>query len=110
MPLQRFCRAVGNLLDRAAFMVMRWADKAVTGIPSAENNVSAPLPNCSTMTMTLKVTTKTNEHTGEGYARISFEDLYERLCSALRGNRAPVIAELLKPDGSRQIFRARRPK
>jgi len=48
--------------------------------------------------------------TGEEYARISFQELYERLCVALRGNRTPVIAELLKPDGSRQVFRARRPK
>ena len=45
--------------------------------------------------------------TGEEYARISFEDLYQRLCAALRGNRAPIIAEILKPDRARAIVRAR---
>jgi hypothetical protein len=48
--------------------------------------------------------------TGEEYARITFDDLYERLCAALRGNRAPIIAEFLKPDGSRTIIRARSKK
>jgi hypothetical protein len=48
--------------------------------------------------------------TGEEYARITFDDLYDRLCAALRGNRAPIIAEILKPDGSRAIIRSRRGK
>src|SRR5213593_3389199 len=37
--------------------------------------------------------------TGEEYARITFEELHQRLCDALRGNRSPVVAEVLLPDG-----------
>ena len=44
--------------------------------------------------------------TGEEYAKITFENLYERLCAALRGNRPPVIAQAFKPDGSVSILRA----
>lgn len=43
--------------------------------------------------------------TGEEYARITFAELYRRLCDTLRGNRAPVVAEILLPDGSRKIIR-----
>ena len=46
--------------------------------------------------------------TGEEYARITFDDLHDRLCAVLRGNRAPIIAEILNPDGSGTILRARR--
>ena len=45
--------------------------------------------------------------TGEEYARIPFAELHQRLCDALRGNRAPVVAELLLPDGTHQIIRGR---
>jgi hypothetical protein len=45
--------------------------------------------------------------TGEEYDRIPFHDLYERLCAVLRGNRAPVIAQVFKPDGSNTIIRGR---
>ena len=31
--------------------------------------------------------------TGEEYARVTFEDLCERICYALRGNRAPVVMQ-----------------
>jgi hypothetical protein len=48
--------------------------------------------------------------TGEEYARIPFEQLHERICDALRGNRAPVAAEILLPDGSHKIIRNRRKK
>jgi hypothetical protein len=44
---------------------------------------------------------------GEEYAQITFADLHERLCAVLRGNRAPVVAEILKPDGSTTIVRGR---
>lgn len=43
--------------------------------------------------------------TGEEYARIRFAELHKRLCDALRGNRSPVVMEILKPDGSHQIIR-----
>ena len=46
--------------------------------------------------------------TGEEYARISFAELHRRLCDALRGNRAPVVAEVQLPDGSRKVVRQRR--
>ena len=36
--------------------------------------------------------------TGEEYTRISFQDLHRRLCDALRGNRAPMVAEILGVD------------
>ena len=45
--------------------------------------------------------------TGEEYARIPFEDLHRRICDALRGNRSPVVAEVLLPDGKHQIIRGR---
>jgi len=45
--------------------------------------------------------------TGEEYNKITFSDLYERICSALRGNRAPVIAQIIRPDGSNEIIRHR---
>jgi hypothetical protein len=44
---------------------------------------------------------------GEEYARITFHDLYERLCAVLRGNRAPVIAQVFNPDGSNTVIRGR---
>lgn len=45
---------------------------------------------------------------GEEYARITFQDLYARLCDALRGNRAPVVMEILNPDGTHKIVRNKR--
>jgi hypothetical protein len=47
--------------------------------------------------------------TGGEYDKITFADLYERICSALRGNRAPVIAQIIFPDGSSEII-CHRPK
>lgn len=46
--------------------------------------------------------------TGNEYARITFGELHRRLCDALRGNRAPVVAEVFLPDGSRKMVRHRR--
>ena len=46
--------------------------------------------------------------TGEEYARTSFDVLHTRLCDALRGNRAPVVAEILNLDGGHEIIRSRR--
>jgi hypothetical protein len=46
--------------------------------------------------------------TGEEYAKITFADLHERICDILRGNRSPVIAEVLLPDGTRRTIRARK--
>jgi hypothetical protein len=43
--------------------------------------------------------------TGEEYDKITFADLYERICDALRGNRAPVIAQIILPDRSTEIIR-----
>lgn len=43
--------------------------------------------------------------TGEEYARITFEELHTRLCRALRGARAPIVAEILTPDGAYKIIR-----
>ena len=45
--------------------------------------------------------------TGEAYDNISFVDLHERICSVLRGNRAPVVAQIFHPDGSIEIIRHR---
>ncbi len=46
--------------------------------------------------------------TGEQYARASFEELYKRICDALRGNRSPVLMEVLLPDGTHKIIRQKR--
>ena len=43
--------------------------------------------------------------TGEEYARMTFQALHERICDALRGNRPPVLMEVLLPDGTRRIIR-----
>jgi hypothetical protein len=45
--------------------------------------------------------------TGEEYARITFHELHERICTILRGNRAPVVLEILNPDGSTKVIRQR---
>jgi hypothetical protein len=46
--------------------------------------------------------------TGEEYARLTFDDLHERICDALRGNRSPVVAEVLLPDGTQKIIRGKK--
>ena len=46
--------------------------------------------------------------TGEEYARIPFAELHRRICDALRGNRSPVVAEVLLADGTHQIIRGRK--
>jgi len=43
---------------------------------------------------------------GEEYSRITFEELHRRICDALRGNGAPVIAEILEPGGEHKVIRA----
>ncbi len=45
--------------------------------------------------------------TGEEYDKITFADLRERICSVLRGNRAPVVAQVFLPDGSTEMIRHR---
>jgi len=35
-------------------------------------------------------------------------ELHRRICEALRGNRAPVVAELLLPDGTHKVIQARK--
>jgi len=44
---------------------------------------------------------------GEEYSRITFADLHDRICAALRGNRDPVVAEILRADGSTTVIRRR---
>lgn len=46
--------------------------------------------------------------TGEQYARLTFPELHERICDALRGNRSPVLMEILLPDGTHRIIRQRK--
>lgn len=49
--------------------------------------------------------------TGEEYRRTSFDDLYHRLCDALRGDRPRLVAEVYEPDGSvRAIFEDETPR
>jgi hypothetical protein len=48
--------------------------------------------------------------TGEEYSRITFEELHQRICDALRGNRSPVVAEVFLPDGKHKIIRGRKEK
>ena len=44
---------------------------------------------------------------GQEYAQITFEDLHTRLCDALRGNRAPVVGQILDSDGKHRIVRGK---
>lgn len=46
--------------------------------------------------------------TGEEYVQITFEELHRRICDSLRENRAPVVAEILLPDGKLKIIRGRK--
>ena len=46
--------------------------------------------------------------TGEAYAHMTFDDLHQRICDALRGNRSPVVAEVFLPDGTHRIIRAKK--
>ena len=48
--------------------------------------------------------------TGEEYSRITFAELHRRICDALRGNRSPVVAEVLLPDGTHKIIRGHEEK
>jgi len=45
--------------------------------------------------------------TGKEYSQITFAELHGRICDILRGNRAPIIAEIQNPDGSAKIIRHR---
>lgn len=45
---------------------------------------------------------------GEEYARITFQQLLERICDALRGNRSPVAMEVLLPDGTYRVIRLKK--
>jgi len=47
---------------------------------------------------------------GREYAKMTFEGLHALICDALRGNRAPVIAEVFQPDGSHLVLRSRKRK
>jgi len=46
---------------------------------------------------------------GQEYACLTFEELHERICDALRGNRSPIAMEILLPDGTHQIVRQTKP-
>ncbi len=48
--------------------------------------------------------------TGEEYSRFKFTELHRRICDALRGNRTPVVAEIIQPDGKHQVVRSRNAK
>jgi hypothetical protein len=39
---------------------------------------------------------------------MSFEELHGRICDALRGNRSPVVLEVLLPGGTHKIIRGRK--
>jgi hypothetical protein len=47
--------------------------------------------------------------TGEQYAPLTFPELHERICDALRGNRSPVVMEVMLPDGTHKIIRQKKP-
>ena len=48
--------------------------------------------------------------TGKEYERMTFDELHERICDALRGNRSPIIAEAFLADGKKKIVRGKKPK
>ena len=48
--------------------------------------------------------------TGKEYERITFDELHERICDALRGNRSPIIAEAFLTDGTKKIIREKKTK
>jgi len=42
--------------------------------------------------------------TGEEYSTLTFDDLHQRICHALRGNKPAVTMQWLGPDGDSKIF------
>lgn len=40
---------------------------------------------------------------GAEYAALSFQELHDRICDALRGNEARLVAEAFGPDGQRRL-------
>ena len=46
--------------------------------------------------------------TGEAYAQMTFQELHESICDALRGNRAPVVMQVLLPDGTHKVIRRKK--
>jgi hypothetical protein len=42
--------------------------------------------------------------TGEEYAAMTFQTLYERICEALRGGRPRLVAQVLTPDGRLELI------
>jgi len=42
--------------------------------------------------------------TGEAYAKITFDDLYTQICSALRGDKPQVVAQYFAPGGGIRIL------
>ena len=46
--------------------------------------------------------------TGKEYERMTFDELHERICDALRGNRSPIIAEAFLADGTKKIIRGKK--
>lgn len=79
------------LFDRAVVFVTEYSIK---GTPRSGQEYASPL-------LVL---------TGEEYSGITFEVLHRRICDALRGNRAPVVAEVLLPDGTNNVIRGRTEK
>ena len=47
---------------------------------------------------------------GQEYAMIPFQLLHDRICDSLRGNRAPIVAEVFLPGKGHRIVRSRRRK
>jgi hypothetical protein len=41
---------------------------------------------------------------------MTFDELHERICDALRGNRSPIIAEAFLAEGTKKIIRGKKPK
>jgi hypothetical protein len=90
--------------------------------PALETNADGEAPHNRAVVFVTEYTIKGTERcgqeyaspllvlTGEEYARIMFAELHRRICDALRGNRSPVVAEVLLPDGTHKIIRGREEK
>jgi hypothetical protein len=90
--------------------------------PAIETNVDGEAPYNRAVVFVTEYTIKGTERCGQEYAspllvltgleysRITFDNLHKRICDALRGNRAPVVAEVFMPDGSHKIIRGPKEK
>src|ERR1017187_8319053 len=76
--------------------------------PAVVTDADGNAPHHRAVLIVTEYSIKGTERSGEEYARMTFQELHERISHALRGNRSPVLMELLLPDGTHTVIRQRK--